>query len=172
MVVRLLLQLILLLTLAGCASTPSYSGSECESVEDFDGCVQCFATNNWIGSASYNRDPKGVEFLIDSAQYLTKGVADGRVTRSRARTLFSYFMRSVGTRATLLQSALLEAGIPANHPYLLSQSRSPSGIVGSSAAPCVYGSCGPVQVNGYYRKDGTYVRPHTRSAPGGGGRRR
>jgi hypothetical protein len=24
---------------------------------------------------------------------------------------------------------------------------------------------GPVQVRGYYRKDGTYVRPHTRSAP-------
>jgi endonuclease YncB( thermonuclease family) len=27
------------------------------------------------------------------------------------------------------------------------------------------GGGGPVQVKGYYRKDGTYVRPHTRSAP-------
>jgi hypothetical protein len=27
---------------------------------------------------------------------------------------------------------------------------------------------GDVHVNGYYRKDGTYVRPHTRSRPGGG----
>jgi hypothetical protein len=26
-------------------------------------------------------------------------------------------------------------------------------------------SGGPVQVKGYYRKDGTYVKPHTRSAP-------
>lgn len=26
-------------------------------------------------------------------------------------------------------------------------------------------SVGTVQVKGYYRKDGTYVRPHTRSAP-------
>lgn len=26
-------------------------------------------------------------------------------------------------------------------------------------------SGGPVQVKGYYRKNGTYVRPHTRSAP-------
>ncbi len=25
---------------------------------------------------------------------------------------------------------------------------------------------GPVHVRGYYRKDGTYVKPHTRSAPG------
>lgn len=24
---------------------------------------------------------------------------------------------------------------------------------------------GPVHVNGYVRKDGTYVQPHTRSAP-------
>lgn len=32
-----------------------------------------------------------------------------------------------------------------------------------SDAPCVGSYCGPVQVKGYYRKDGTYVRPHTRS---------
>jgi hypothetical protein len=30
----------------------------------------------------------------------------------------------------------------------------------------------PVQVRGYYRKDGTYVRPHTRAIPGTGTRRR
>lgn len=29
-------------------------------------------------------------------------------------------------------------------------------------APCVTSSCGSVNVKGYYRKDGTYVRPHTR----------
>jgi hypothetical protein len=33
---------------------------------------------------------------------------------------------------------------------------------GSSPAPCVTGYCGPVHVKGYYRKDGTYVRPYTR----------
>jgi hypothetical protein len=33
----------------------------------------------------------------------------------------------------------------------------------TSEAPCVTGTCGPVSVKGYYRKDGTYVRPHTRS---------
>lgn len=172
MIVRRLLQFILLLVVAGCASTPSYPGKECESVADFDECVQCFVSNNWIGSASYKRDPKSVEFLIDSGQFLAKSVADGRVTRTRARTLFSYFMRNVGTRATLQQSALLEAGIPLNHSYLLAQSIIPAGVTGSSAAPCVYGGCGSVQVNGYFRKDGTYVRPHTRSAPRSGGRRR
>lgn len=32
-------------------------------------------------------------------------------------------------------------------------------------SPCVTGYCGPVKVKGYYRKNGTYVRPHTRSYP-------
>jgi len=34
-----------------------------------------------------------------------------------------------------------------------------------SSAPCVSSYCGPVQVKGYYRKNGTYVQPHTRSRP-------
>ena len=33
---------------------------------------------------------------------------------------------------------------------------------GGSKAPCVTGYCGPVQVSGYYRANGTYVRPYTR----------
>jgi hypothetical protein len=32
----------------------------------------------------------------------------------------------------------------------------------TQSAPCVSSYCGPVSVRGYYRKDGTYVRPHTR----------
>lgn len=32
----------------------------------------------------------------------------------------------------------------------------------TNSSPCVTSSCGPVSVKGYYRKDGTYVRPHTR----------
>lgn len=33
----------------------------------------------------------------------------------------------------------------------------------ASDAPCVTGYCGSTNVRGYHRKDGTYVRPHTRS---------
>jgi hypothetical protein len=40
---------------------------------------------------------------------------------------------------------------------------------GSSSSGCS-GSCS-VHVRGYTRRDGTYVRPHRRSAPRGGGRR-
>lgn len=32
----------------------------------------------------------------------------------------------------------------------------------NNSAPCVTSSCGSVSVKGYYRKDGTYVRPHSR----------
>lgn len=35
----------------------------------------------------------------------------------------------------------------------------------SSYSPPARSTGGSVQVKGYYRKDGTYVRPHTRSAP-------
>lgn len=52
-----------------------------------------------------------------------------------------------------------------NHALIKSQT--PAGIYSggssSSEAPCITGYCGPVNVRGYYRKDGTYVRPHTRS---------
>lgn len=46
------------------------------------------------------------------------------------------------------------------HPSTYSPSGSDSA---QSIAPCVSSYCGPVQVKGYYRKNGTYVRPHTRS---------
>lgn len=35
-------------------------------------------------------------------------------------------------------------------------------ISGNHRSSCVTSYCGPIQVRGYYRKDGTYVRPHTR----------
>ena len=169
---KLLLHILLLLTIVGCASTPPYAGQECESVVDFDECVQCFVSSNWIGSRSYNSNPKGIEFLIDSGQYLTQGVIDGRITRTRARSLFSTFMRSVGAGHTIQQSQLVEAGIPLTHPYVLANSVGNIGNSGGGSTPCVYSSCGSVQVKGYFRKDGTYVRPHTRSSSGSGGRRR
>ena len=38
----------------------------------------------------------------------------------------------------------------------------PASYTRSVPSPSRYSSGGPVQVRGYYRKDGTYVRPHTR----------
>ncbi len=56
---------------------------------------------------------------------------------------------------------------PKYQPSLGNQGYDTTPSVGSSEtyAPCVSKSCGPVHVTGYYRKDGTYVRAHTRSSP-------
>jgi hypothetical protein len=42
-----------------------------------------------------------------------------------------------------------------------------SGSPGSTAAPAALGPTtgGPVHVKGYFKKDGTYVKPHTRRSP-------
>lgn len=47
-----------------------------------------------------------------------------------------------------------------NTPYYINSSQISSS---NTDAPCVYNTCGPVHVKGYYRKNGTYVRPYTRS---------
>lgn len=44
-----------------------------------------------------------------------------------------------------------------------------TGSYGSTGSPSSSGgSGGSVYVNGYYRRDGTYVHPYTRAAPGSG----
>lgn len=51
-------------------------------------------------------------------------------------------------------------------------SRSSSSSSSSTRSSSNYSSPGKtVNVKGYYRKNGTYVRPHTRSSPGNGRRR-
>lgn len=52
------------------------------------------------------------------------------------------------------------------------QRSSPSPSTPSPTVTAPPTSSGDVQVRGYYRKDGTYVRPHTRSRPGSGRSRR
>jgi hypothetical protein len=57
--------------------------------------------------------------------------------------------------------------------YSADGSESYSGRAASVSSSGSSSSNGTVYVKGYTRKDGTYVAPHTRSAPGsGGGRRR
>lgn len=52
--------------------------------------------------------------------------------------------------------------LPNEYRYNSSPSVPSTSGSSTSDAPCVTGYCGPVHVRGYYRKDGTYVRPHTR----------
>jgi hypothetical protein len=49
-----------------------------------------------------------------------------------------------------------------SHDEALRYKSAVAASAGADPAPCVTGYCGPVHVKGYYRKDGTYVRPYTR----------
>lgn len=54
-------------------------------------------------------------------------------------------------------------GDPTN--FLVKQTSKRDSIYNSKTYVPSSSSGGPVHVNGYYRKNGTYVQPHTRSAP-------
>lgn len=49
--------------------------------------------------------------------------------------------------------------------FILYLEAAQNGGIPNSAASYEFGGSGRVQVKGYFRKDGTYVRPHTRSYP-------
>jgi hypothetical protein len=56
---------------------------------------------------------------------------------------------------------------PRSEAYTVTSQRSPASSAPASAGESVHSTPGTeVQVRGYYRKDGTYVAPHTRSKPG------
>jgi hypothetical protein len=68
-------------------------------------------------------------------------------------------MRKLRLFVFLLVAALAAATVPAQ-----------ANDVGSPAHAAEVIPVGDVYVNGYYRKDGTYVQPHYRSAPDGNAR--
>jgi hypothetical protein len=112
-----------------------------------------------------------VDFLLDVERTLKQKVQSGMLGADQAHELLEAIAKRVESGQPLSADLIAQSGVDSSHPYLRAF------VVGSPAnssdrAPCVYATCGPVQVNGYYRKDGTYVRPHTRSAPSSGGRRR
>jgi hypothetical protein len=84
---------------------------------------------------------------------------DGRSVLSRQCDLVDAYRRRDGVSvATHLRCRSLD-DLGEYQRLVESQDRSASGSASSDA------SGGPVHVRGYYRSDGTYVRPHTRSRP-------
>lgn len=61
--------------------------------------------------------------------------------------------------------------LPAKDPTPAADARAPRQESGSVGGMGAIGRFGTVHVRGYTRSDGTYVRPHVRSAPGSGGGR-
>jgi len=78
----------------------------------------------------------------------------------------------IDRKASSLNVELVQLGLATLTPQSgidLSRSSSPSPESSKEASPSISGTSAPgkdVQVRGYTRKDGTRVRPHTRSAPG------
>lgn len=89
----------------------------------------------------------------------------GRGTSSDNAAASDASVSDLQTQIDYLEDQLASLPAIGSSTYLLgTSSPNPS----YDTAPCVTGSCGSVSVRGYYRKDGTYVRPHTRSRPGSG----
>jgi hypothetical protein len=117
----------------------------------------------------------GERVALRRASWLQPPVSRGEVARySAPASLISRLGASSDVRVTVMgrrRSSRASFG-SANFSWFrtyaaVAAARSPaSASSGGGAGGCV-GSC-PVHVRGYTRKDGTYVRPHTRSRPGGG----
>jgi hypothetical protein len=120
--------------------------------------------DNAVPIATFTPDSPALEALPDAdvlvyyaAQAGQRGANHVSVHRVNGRRIVrAYYLR-------------IPPPVLAKTPADSAEARRGSG--GSSASP---GTGGPVHVRGYHRRDGTYVRPHTRSRPGSrsGGRRR
>lgn len=183
----------LALLLGGCVTGPMRHVNACkaqvtEAVEAID-CVQArMRTDPSTAEGAQAR----IDFMAASVRSLKARVDSGAISREQARGALDALGRELegppGSRpestAYVSKDTLDVIGLPADtaafnrfvQPSPLAASSFTNGANGSSGsgadrAPCVTSVCGPVNVRGYYRKDGTYVRPHTRSARGSGGRR-
>jgi hypothetical protein len=169
---KLFLSFVLAVLCIGCTTTPSYLGRDCEAEAAFDACVDCFIANGEAGRYAYASSPPSRDVVSQAGSELKTRVRSGRMSTAKARSLFTNLVRDVNNNSSPSAEFLAESIVRADHPYLLAlkppSSSGAHAVEGKS--PCVYGNCGSVSVKGYYRKDGTYVRPHTRSS--GGGRRK
>jgi hypothetical protein len=92
--------------------------------------------------------------------YIRTASGSGYIKKRRFKTRVRY-SRSEAVAFTF--TAPTPPNLSTNSPNV-KPSQPASNSSRSSAAP-TYSPARTVNVRGYYRKDGTYVRPHTRSAP-------
>lgn len=162
--ILLLIFSVFLILLTGCA----FPKKECEKEHEFNSYFNCFQENNKNGRYAYSTSFDGIDLLTEAGKGLQEGVNSGRINKEKARDLFSEAMHDINERLAPKAELLKEARIHEDHPYLqwlAQRDRILNKNNGVSESPCIYENCGSVNVRGYYRKDGTYVRPHTRSAP-------
>jgi hypothetical protein len=166
---RFIFGLLLAATLSGCAAPPAapiYAGGSLpgSSYRDSRGvpAPTCLEVSAHIKNNG--------EFVPASYRCLTVEPMAG-VPAGVCQSVIGYSLKD-GTYLPAHQRCELSSF----RSYLAASGQSAYGSTSASAggsgnASCVTSVCGPVSVRGYTRKDGTYVRPHTRSSPGSKGRK-
>jgi hypothetical protein len=152
---RLIAGLLLAATLAGCA-TPTAVPVQASGVSTSQYGVTQAAPTCFVVSEHVKKDGEVVPtayrcFSVDAIANVPAGIC---------RSELGYYLKD-GTYVPSHQRCELNGF----RSYLAESAQSTYGSASgeSSSAPCVTSVCGPVSVKGYIRKDGTYVRPHTRS---------
>lgn len=184
----------LALLMTGCASGPQTHVDACKAIAtDAVSSIECVQERMRADPSTPEGVQARIDFMVVAARSLNARVGSGAITRDEARSAFEALGRELDGAAGLSNSTAYVSpqtldvlGLPSDtmafNRYVQPSPSVRSGFknlaTGSASglsvdpAPCVAGSCGPVSVKGYYRKDGTYVRPHTRASPGTGRGRR
>lgn len=183
----------LIAALGGCATGPERHVKACAAIAvDAVSGIECIQQKLRADPSTPEGFQLRIDFMAIAAQRLSARVGAGEITREQARLAYEALVRELDTPSRLSfttayvsQSTLDVIGLSTDSPAfnryvkpafsssLVTGASPGSGVPGASDdSPCVESTCGPVSVKGYYRKDGTYVRPHTRSAPGSGRGRR
>lgn len=181
------------LLLSGCATGPKRHINACNAIAtDAVENIECVQSRLRADPSTPMGVQARVDFLAVAAHSLRSRVRAGQITREQAQLTYSSLGRELDASPSYASTAYVSKqtldilGLPTDtnafsqyvQPAVeaartfTSSAISKGGGAVTDPAPCVTATCGPVSVKGYYRKDGTYVRPHTRSAPGAGRGRR
>lgn len=189
------------LLFVGCASRPQQYVNACKAENvDAIAAIDCVQARLQSDPTTQPGIQARVDFMAIAVRSLKTRVELGQITPDQARIASDALGRELdglpGTGPTgvvyVSQPVLEVVGFTPNaaafNRYVQPSAAAFSSYRGNSSlgsggtaggvgagldrAPCVTSYCGPVSVQGYYRKDGTYVRPHTRASRGSGRGRR
>lgn len=183
-----LIFLSLLVLLAGCASpgSPQKHVDACKRIEAHKGqnsrvstFVYCLQERAHEDSSTPPSDLAQVDFLAGAVRSVAARVTTGQISSENAKLAVERLVKELSAKQAdgisyVSKDSMDFFGIAEDSlefgAYVRPYTRAIASGSGTSSdsSPCVTFTCGPVSVRGYTRKDGTYVRPHTRSAPGSG----
>lgn len=156
---RLIVGLSLAATLYGCATPAPVSVQNIESSPSSYGVIQGVPASSCSVISAHTK--KDGEVVPASYRCLTVEPMAG-VPVGVCQNVSGYYTTD-GTYVPSHQRCELSSF----RSYLATSTQTAYGGTNASSgnyAPCVTSGCGPISVRGYTRKDGTYVRPHTRSS--------